>query len=110
MLFAHTAAAARLARLKQELANGPSDFSTRSPHAKPEYSSAEFGDLQPKFDKLSWRMISKPGGATVKPDDFYRLYGLSMQVRPGVLGGGGGGAGGGYRDFYTELMSMQVTC
>lgn len=25
-------------------------------------------------------MISKPGGATVKPDDFYRLYALQMQV------------------------------
>lgn len=28
-------------------------------------------------------MISKPGGATVRPDDFYRLYALHMQV--GVL-------------------------
>lgn len=26
-------------------------------------------------------MVSKPGGATVKPDDFYRLYALHMQVR-----------------------------
>jgi hypothetical protein len=32
------------------------------------------------YEKLNWRMVSKPGGATVKPDDFYRLYGLHMQV------------------------------
>ena len=28
-----------------------------------------------KYEKLNWRIISKPGGATVKPDDFYVLYG-----------------------------------
>lgn len=32
------------------------------------------------YNKLNWRMVSKPGGATVKPDDYYRLYGLHMQV------------------------------
>ena len=30
-----------------------------------------------KYEKLNWRMISKPGGATVKPDDFYSLYGCA---------------------------------
>jgi acyl-CoA-binding protein len=27
--------------------------------------------------------ISRPGGATAKPDDFYRLYGLHMQALSG---------------------------
>lgn len=44
----------------------------RSPHAKESYDAAEFDDLVEKYEGLKWRMISKPGGATVKPDDFYR--------------------------------------
>ena len=90
-----TAGKARLKRLTQEQATGPPDPSTRSPHIKPEYSADEYSQLADKFEKLSWRMTSKPGGATERPDDFYRLYGLSMQVRPGVLGGGGRGGRGG---------------
>ncbi|GIL84875.1 hypothetical protein Vretimale_9697 [Volvox reticuliferus] len=30
-------------------------------------------------------MVSKPGGATVKPDDFYRLYALHMQAVQGDI-------------------------
>lgn len=44
----------------------------RSPHAKSSYDAAEFGALVKVYEGLKWRMISKPGGATVKPDDFYR--------------------------------------
>ena len=39
------------------------------------YDAAEFPDLVTKYEKLKWRIISKPGGATVKPDHFYQLYG-----------------------------------
>lgn len=39
------------------------------------YDAAEYLDLVAKYEKLNWRIISKPGGATVKPDDFYILYG-----------------------------------
>ena len=41
------------------------------------YDKAEFEALTAKYEKLNWRMISKPGGATVKPDDFYQLYGCA---------------------------------
>ena len=39
------------------------------------YEAKEFEALAAKYEKLNWRIISKPGGATVKPDDFYLLYG-----------------------------------
>jgi hypothetical protein len=39
------------------------------------YDAGEYDSLVAKYEKLNWRMISKPGGATVKPDDFYSLYG-----------------------------------
>ena len=39
---------------------------------------AEFAALAAKYEALNWRMISKPGGATVKPDDFYNLYGCTL--------------------------------
>ena len=39
------------------------------------YDIAEFPALAEKYEKLNWRIISKPGGATVKPDEFYTLYG-----------------------------------
>ena len=39
------------------------------------YDAAEGPALAQRYEKLNWRIISKPGGATVKPDDFYTLYG-----------------------------------
>lgn len=39
------------------------------------YDASEFDALVAKYEKLNWRIISKPGGATVKPDEFYPLYG-----------------------------------
>ena len=44
----------------------------KSPHAKAKYDAADFESLKAKYEQLKWRMISKPGGATVKPDDFYK--------------------------------------
>ncbi len=46
---------------------------------------AEFEALTAKYEKLNWRMISKPGGATVKPDDFYQLYGCDGAARMRAL-------------------------
>lgn len=39
------------------------------------YDASEGEALASKYEKLNWRIISKPGGATVKPDEFYILYG-----------------------------------
>ena len=39
------------------------------------YNASEGEALGGKYEKLNWRIISKPGGATVKPDEFYSLYG-----------------------------------
>ena len=47
------------------------------------YDIKEFEKLAEKYEKLNWRIISKPGGATVKPDDFYLLYGYHMQATQG---------------------------
>jgi hypothetical protein len=44
------------------------------------YDASEFESLAGKYEKLNWRIIAKPGGATVKPDDFYSLYGYHMQA------------------------------
>jgi len=42
--------------------------------------AAEYPDLVAKYAKLNWRIISKPGGATVKPDHFYQLYGYALII------------------------------
>ena len=42
------------------------------------YDAAEFPDLVTKYEKLNWRIVSKPGGATMKPDHFYQLYGCAL--------------------------------
>jgi hypothetical protein len=52
----------------------------KSPHMKTSYDAVEFDTLADVFEGLKWRMISKPGGATVKPDDFYRCGGLLKTV------------------------------
>ncbi|KAG2452657.1 hypothetical protein HYH02_002890 [Chlamydomonas schloesseri] len=75
------AARTRLRNLNAAAARA--DKADRSPHAKSEYSAADFEALTGQYEKLNWRMVSKPGGATVKPDDFYRLYGLHMQASRG---------------------------
>ncbi|CAL5220970.1 g3077 [Coccomyxa viridis] len=58
-------------------------IANRSPHKKDVYDSAEFADLVTKYEKLNWRIVSKPGGATMKPDHFYQLYGFHMMAENG---------------------------
>jgi hypothetical protein len=43
-----------------------------SPHAKSSYDANEFESLAQQYEGLKWRMISKPGGAAVKPEEFYK--------------------------------------
>lgn len=49
--------------------------SPKPPPCLQSYDAGEYDVLVAKYEKLNWRIISKPGGATVKPDDFYVLYG-----------------------------------
>jgi acyl-CoA-binding protein len=51
------------------------------------YDAAEFPALAAKYEKLAWRIISKPGGATVKPDEFYTLAALAAQATAGDVAG-----------------------
>ncbi|GAB4818224.1 hypothetical protein N2152v2_005270 [Parachlorella kessleri] len=67
----------------KKLADAQKNPAERSPHAKESYDAKEFEVLVEKYEKLNWRIISKPGGATVKPDDFYVLYGYHMQATQG---------------------------
>eukprot|EP00210_Caulerpa_lentillifera_P006798 g6497.t1 len=50
----------------------------------PDQDIAEFESLGQSYEKLSWRLESKPGGATVKPEAYYTLYGLFMQATSGT--------------------------
>lgn len=61
----------------------PCGMSSCSCLAMQSYDAAEFAALAPKYETLNWRIISKPGGATVKPDDFYTLYGYHQQATQG---------------------------
>lgn len=47
------------------------------------YDAGEFDALAEKYEKLNWRIISKPGGATVKPPEFYSLYAYHQQATKG---------------------------
>ena len=38
------------------------------------YDASDFDSLAAAYEGLAWRAVSKPGGATVKPDEFYTLY------------------------------------
>lgn len=49
----------------------------------PDEDVTEFASLGDSYEKLSWRLESKPGGATVKPEAYYTLYGLYMQATTG---------------------------
>lgn len=45
---------------------------------------SQYDDLAGTWEKgHKWRMIQKPGGAHMKPTDFYRLYGAVQQVTEG---------------------------
>lgn len=47
---------------------------------KAKYDLADFDAQAKTWESLKWRFIQMPGGATKRPDDFYMLYGLAMQV------------------------------
>ncbi len=36
---------------------------------------AEYEKLVAGWESLKWRIIPRPGGATMKPDDYYSIYG-----------------------------------
>jgi acyl-CoA-binding protein len=74
MLKEESAAAAAAA------AAGPAE---KSPWAKDSYDKAEFSTLSEKYESLNWRIISKPGGATVKPPEYYVLYAHYQQATQG---------------------------
>lgn len=46
-----------------------------------------FGRLAGLHERLAWRMVSKPGGAAVRPDDYYRLEALTAQATRGDVAG-----------------------
>eukprot|EP00873_Tetraselmis_striata_P038839 jgi/Tetstr1/459103/TSEL_004553.t1 len=60
-----------------------------SPWKKPDdvYESKEFDKLCGKYESLKWRIISKPGGATMKQDSYYVLYGFEQQATKGDVSG-----------------------
>lgn len=45
--------------------------------------AAEYPALVAKYPTLKWRIISKPGGATMKPDEYYTLAALHSQAESG---------------------------
>ena len=44
---------------------------------------SEYDALVSSWEDKKWRMLPKPGGAVVKPDDWYALHGLQKQVEEG---------------------------
>lgn len=40
---------------------------------------SEFGTLSVSYESLKWRIIPRPGGATMKPDDYYVIYGAPLR-------------------------------
>ena len=74
-------ARATLMKIEQDAKLGSN--SVRSPFAKDSYTIDEFDALVNSYEGLSWRMVSRSGGATVKNEDYYRLYALHHQVTEG---------------------------
>ena len=58
---------------------------TPSPWVKPGqvYDASAYGTLVAAFPTLKWRIISKPGGATMKPNVYYQLSALQAQAEEG---------------------------
>lgn len=57
-----------------------SPFSKKDPTA---YRAADFDRLAAALEGLKWRMVQKPGGASVRPDPYYQLLALLRQARKG---------------------------
>ena len=74
---------ARALLLKIQTDKAGSNNTVRSQFAKDVYTVDEFAPLSGSYEGLSWRMVGRAGGATVKPDDFYRLYALQHQAVDG---------------------------
>lgn len=45
--------------------------------------AGEYDVLKDKYTTLKWRIVSKPGGATMRPDEFYDMAALEAQVEQG---------------------------
>jgi acyl-CoA-binding protein len=41
---------------------------------------SQFASLAASFESLKWRIIPRPGGATMKPDDYYVIYGARREL------------------------------
>ena len=44
---------------------------------------AEYDKLAAEWTDKKWRMLPKPGGAVMKPDDWYCIWGAQQQVEKG---------------------------
>ena len=44
---------------------------------------SEFPTLAAEWTEKKWRMLPKPGGAVMKPEDWYVLWGAQQQVERG---------------------------
>ena len=42
--------------------------------------ASQFASLAASFESLKWRIIPRPGGATMKPDDYYVIYGARREL------------------------------
>ena len=61
---------ARRAAAAESEQRAAQDAANRSPHTKASYDAAEFAGLCTRYDSLKWRLIQKPGGAAVRPDEY----------------------------------------
>lgn len=46
---------------------------------------SEYEELASSWEEKKWRMLPKPGGAVVKPEDWYVLFGFQKQVEEGNI-------------------------
>jgi hypothetical protein len=66
---------------EDEAAAGPTV--TVNPEDIPDVS--KYPELSNSYKNLKWRVISRPGGATMKPTDFYRMEGTHVDTQPRKL-------------------------
>lgn len=79
---------AALARLDaQDSAEAAANASPYALRDRSAYRAADFDRLASALEGLKWRMVQKPGGASVKPDPYYALLALARQAREGDVVG-----------------------